>query len=145
MEGDFSLAGGSRAAETLLRREPRPTAVFCANDLMAIGFIAKATQMGFSIPSDVSVAGYDGIDFGAYAQPTLTTVATAPHSLGEHAARTLLGDGGRRTGLARRDRAHQAGRPGVDRSGRLTPRCSRPGAQALRTASRSSCASETFW
>lgn len=90
VEGDFSLAGGSRAAATLLRRRSRPTAVFCANDLMAIGFIAKATEMGFSVPGDVSVAGYDGIDFGAYVRPSLTTVATAPHALGEHAARTLL-------------------------------------------------------
>ncbi|WP_426562097.1 LacI family DNA-binding transcriptional regulator [Angustibacter sp. McL0619] len=91
VEGDFSLAGGSRAAAALLRRKPRPTAVFCANDLMAIGFIAKATEMGFSVPGDVSVAGYDGIDFGAYARPSLTTVTTAPHALGEQAARTLLG------------------------------------------------------
>lgn len=91
VEGDFSLAGGSRAAATLLRRHPRPTAVFCANDLMAIGFIAKATEMGFSVPGDVSVAGYDGIDFGAYARPSLTTVTTAPHSLGMEAARALLG------------------------------------------------------
>jgi DNA-binding LacI/PurR family transcriptional regulator len=91
VEGDFSLAGGSRAAAALLRRRPRPTAVFCANDLMAIGFIAKATELGFSVPGDVSVAGYDGIDFGAYARPSLTTVTTAPHSLGERAARLLLG------------------------------------------------------
>ena len=56
VEGDFSLAGGSRAAAALLRRRPRPTAVFCANDLMAIGFIAKATELGFSVPADVSVA-----------------------------------------------------------------------------------------
>lgn len=91
VEGDFSLAGGSRAAAILLRRHPRPTAVFCANDLMAIGFIAKATEMGFSVPGDVSVAGYDGIDFGAYARPSLTTVNTAPHSLGMEAARVLLG------------------------------------------------------
>ena len=91
VEGDFSLAGGSRAAARLLRRRPRPTAVFCANDLMAFGFIAKATEMGFSIPEDISVAGYDGIDFGAYARPSLTTVTTAPHSLGTEAARALLG------------------------------------------------------
>jgi DNA-binding LacI/PurR family transcriptional regulator len=91
VEGDFSLAGGSRAAAVLLRRRPRPTAVFCANDLMAIGFIAKATEMGFSVPTDVSVAGYDDIDFGAYARPSLTTVTTAPHSLGERAASCLLG------------------------------------------------------
>jgi DNA-binding LacI/PurR family transcriptional regulator len=91
VEGDFSLAGGSRAAANLLRRRPRPTAVFCANDLMAIGFIAKATEMGFSVAGDVSVAGYDGIDFGAYARPSLTTVTTAPHSLGKEAARALLG------------------------------------------------------
>lgn len=91
IEGDFSMAGGSRAATALLRRRPRPTAVFCANDLMAIGFIAKAEEMGFSVPSDVSVVGYDGIDFGAYARPSLTTVTTAPHGLGEQAAALLLG------------------------------------------------------
>lgn len=90
IEEDFSLAGGSRAAAAMLRRKPRPTAVFCANDLMAIGFIAKATEMGFSVPGDISVAGYDDIDFGAYARPSLTTVATAPLSLGVESARVLL-------------------------------------------------------
>lgn len=91
VQEDFSLAGGSRAAATLLARRSRPTAVFCSNDLMAIGFIAKAAEMGMSVPGDVSVAGYDGIDFGAYVRPSLTTVTTAPHALGELAAKALLG------------------------------------------------------
>ena len=96
LQGDFSLAGGSRAAATLLSRRLRPTAVFCSNDLMAIGFIAKAAEMGLSVPGDISVAGYDGIDFGAYVRPSLTTIATAPHTLGALAAEALLGmiDGG---------------------------------------------------
>lgn len=89
--GDFSTESGSRAADRLLvGPEPAPTAVVCANDLMAIGFIARASALGFDVPRDVSVTGFDGIHLGGYVRPALTTVATSPRELGAEAAKTLL-------------------------------------------------------
>lgn len=89
--GDFSTESGSRAADRLLAGPaPAPTAVVCANDLMAIGFIARASALGFDVPNDLSVTGFDGIHLGSYVRPALTTVITSPRELGSEAAKTLL-------------------------------------------------------
>ncbi len=89
--GDFTAASGSRAADRILGGDgPLPTAVVCASDLMAIGFIARASALGVDVPSRVSVTGFDGLPIGAYVRPALTTVTTSPRALGEAAARTLL-------------------------------------------------------
>jgi DNA-binding LacI/PurR family transcriptional regulator len=91
VSGDFSIRSGSRAADRLLvGKGSAPTAVVCANDLMAIGFIARAADLGIDVPRDLSVTGFDGIELGAHTRPRLTTVATAPYALGEAAARSLL-------------------------------------------------------
>jgi len=89
-DGDFTSKGGARAADELLSLPEPPTAVVCANDLTAFGFIARATALGFSVPNQVSVTGYDGIQLGSYMRPPLTTVATSPHDLGRSAAKLLL-------------------------------------------------------
>jgi DNA-binding LacI/PurR family transcriptional regulator len=96
IEGDFTLEGGRRAAEAVLRHRPLPTAVFCANDLTAVGFINRILEQGLRVPEDISVAGFDGISLGDYLRPTLTTIRTDPRGLGRQAARTLLDaiDGG---------------------------------------------------
>jgi DNA-binding LacI/PurR family transcriptional regulator len=91
--GDFSIRSGTLAADRLFRqggRSPRPTAVVCANDLMALGFLTRAVDLGLDVPGELSVTGFDGIEFGAYARPSLTTVATSPHQLGAASARSLL-------------------------------------------------------
>ena len=62
-------------------RRSTPTAVVCANDLMAIGFIARASALGVDVPGEMSVTGFDGLELGAYVRPALTTVATAPRRL----------------------------------------------------------------
>jgi DNA-binding LacI/PurR family transcriptional regulator len=90
VEGDFTYAGGASAASTLLNRQASPTAVFCANDLMAAGFQARAQDLGFIVPRDLSVAGFDGTALGTYIRPALTTLTTSPHSLGATAAALLL-------------------------------------------------------
>lgn len=95
--GDFSIESGSRAAQRLLADGVRaPTAVVCASDLMAIGFIAQASLLGIDVPRELSVTGFDGIEIGGYVRPTLTTVVTSPRALGEAAASMLLAilDGG---------------------------------------------------
>jgi DNA-binding LacI/PurR family transcriptional regulator len=88
--GDFTYEGGWRAAEDLLLGQGLPTAVMCANDLTAVGFMARAIDLGFSVPGDVSVTGYDDIQLGEYVRPTLTTLKTSPRLIGAEAARLLL-------------------------------------------------------
>jgi DNA-binding LacI/PurR family transcriptional regulator len=89
-DGDFTYAGGAAAASKLLTRDNRPTAVFCANDLTAAGFQARALDLGLSVPGDVSIAGYDGTALSTYVRPALTTLTTSPHILGATAASLLL-------------------------------------------------------
>lgn len=89
--GDFTTESGSRAADALLAAGGEtPTAVVCANDLMAIGFIARVSALGIDVPLEMSVTGFDGIPLGAFVRPALTSVATAPRVLGEAAASMLL-------------------------------------------------------
>ena len=57
---------------------------------MAIGFCSRAADLGFAVPADVSVTGFDGIELGLYVRPSLTTVTTSPHALGEASAHSLL-------------------------------------------------------
>ena len=90
VEGDFTLASGTVAADALLADRRGATAVVCANDLMAVGVIARFDDLGLSVPGDLSVAGYDGIAMGDYVRPTLTTLRTTPRRIGEESARMLL-------------------------------------------------------
>ena len=90
VEADFTYEGGRRAAVDLLGRSDRPTAVFCANDLAAIGFMTEADRLGVRVPEEISVAGFDGIELGGYVRPALTTMTTSPRLLGAEAARLLL-------------------------------------------------------
>ncbi|MHB2267498.1 LacI family DNA-binding transcriptional regulator [Aliihoeflea sp. PC F10.4] len=88
--GDFSLASGAAAADRWLALEERPSAVFCASDAMACGFIGALHQRGVSVPHDVSVVGFDDIEIAAHFVPSLTTIAQPRALIGETAARTLL-------------------------------------------------------
>jgi len=88
--GDFSSRGGYLAMQTLLRREPRPSAVFVCNDLMAFGALAAANEAGVAVPGELSIVGYDDIELAAYSAPPLTTVAQPKQQIGRMAAELLL-------------------------------------------------------
>ncbi|CAN5145181.1 LacI family DNA-binding transcriptional regulator [soil metagenome] len=90
VETDFTAADGARATRELLARTDRPTAIVYANDPMAIAGIGVAQRLGFRVPDDLSVTGFDGSDVGEYLHPALTTVTTAVSEWGGEAARTLL-------------------------------------------------------
>ncbi len=90
VEGDFTYRGGYEAADRLLAARPRPTAVFCANDLTAVGVMNRALDLGLRVPEDLSIVGYDGVALGTYTRPTLTTIQTSPWALGRESARLLL-------------------------------------------------------
>lgn len=88
--GDFSLESGRRAAEAFLALADRPTALFCASDMMACGLIGGLVRAGLSVPGDVSVVGFDDVDLVAHTVPALTTIRQPRRRIGELAARMLL-------------------------------------------------------
>jgi LacI family transcriptional regulator len=74
IESDFSPEGGWVSAKALLESKHRFTAVFCANDEMAVGLLSYFQQAGISVPQQVSVLGYDDTQTAEYSAPRLTTV-----------------------------------------------------------------------
>jgi DNA-binding LacI/PurR family transcriptional regulator len=90
VEAPFDLAGGQRAARALLGRPDRPTAIFAANDVLAIGAMQTARELGLDIPSELSVIGMDDIYAAATSIPPLTSVAKAKYETGAWAARFVL-------------------------------------------------------
>ncbi|MFH5823662.1 LacI family DNA-binding transcriptional regulator [Georgenia sp. AZ-5] len=91
--GGYTEKGGYDAASALMRREEKPTAVFAANDRMAIGAMAALADMGLRIPADVAVVGFDDIPMSAYVRPALTSVSVSARKMGYEAMRLLLRDG----------------------------------------------------
>ncbi|HET6284810.1 MAG TPA: LacI family DNA-binding transcriptional regulator [Polyangia bacterium] len=81
---------GERLCSTIMLTSERPDALICYNDLIAIGFIKEAQTLGFHLPADISVAGFDNITFGQYISPPLTTVDMQSERTGEVAMETLL-------------------------------------------------------
>ncbi len=90
IRGDFSEESGHRAALRLLEGIRPPTAIFAANDLMAIGAIAALGHAGVRVPQDMAVAGFDGIRAGRYTRPTLTTYAQPVLDMSQRAVALLL-------------------------------------------------------
>ena len=90
LEGDFDAAVGHALARQLLARGD-VTAIVAGNDLMAIGALRAAAELGLAVPQAVSIVGFDSIDLGAYTYPPLTTVGHRIAAIGEAAASLLLG------------------------------------------------------
>ena len=90
IEADFSAESGAAAMRQLLDLQPRPTAVVFANDLMAMAGLSLAIASGVSVPSDISITGFDDIELAAHLQPPLTTVNTDVVAWGRAAANALL-------------------------------------------------------
>src|SRR5262245_35619712 len=88
--GNFNFVAGAKAAEHFLAMDEKPTAIFAGSDEMAIALIRGLKDGGYSVPRDVSVAGFDGIDFSAMYDPALTTVLQPRAELGRLAADNLV-------------------------------------------------------
>ncbi|WP_028646982.1 LacI family DNA-binding transcriptional regulator [Nocardiopsis sp. CNT312] len=85
---------GERAVDAVLAGGPRqrPAAVFCANDQLALGLMKGLGQRGLRVPDDISVVGYDNVDFADLVHPGLTTVAQPKYELGRAAMRLLASE-----------------------------------------------------
>jgi len=89
-DGDFRQGGGAEAMRTLLAATPRPTAVFAANDVMAMGALLALREAGLRVPEEMAVVGFDDIPAARLVHPPLTTVAQFPERLGRRAVELLL-------------------------------------------------------
>jgi DNA-binding LacI/PurR family transcriptional regulator len=91
-QGDLTEEGGYRAAVRILSAPAgeRPTAIFAFNDIACIGALSAAEEMGFRVPEDLSLIGYDNTYLSRLRHLWLTTVDTASHEVGRRAAQCLL-------------------------------------------------------
>jgi LacI family transcriptional regulator len=97
VDGDFSEEAGYRAAADLLQLEHRPSAIFAANDAMAIGALGALREARVAVPHEIALCGFDDIPIARYVTPPLTTVNVAIAELGRRAFEVLerrLQDGG---------------------------------------------------
>jgi len=90
VDSGFNEEGGYHAMEALLSCTPRPTAVFAANDLIALGALMAVRELGLRVPADVALAGFDDIPAARLVSPALTTIAQSGHAIGRRAAEMVL-------------------------------------------------------
>ena len=111
-----TVAGGLQAMRALLAQRTRPTAVFCANDLVALGALKACAMAKVAVPRELSIVGCDDIELAQLVTPELTTIAIPARELGARAARLLIRQLADPTGAA------SVGEGGVaPRAGRLLP------------------------
>jgi DNA-binding LacI/PurR family transcriptional regulator len=113
LQADFQTERAFDVVQTLLGRPNPPTAIFAANNLMAIGTVQAAISMGFRCPDDISIAGIDDFVWTTTMQPRLTTVVQPIEAMGESAVRCLV---------ERLDRPAAAGAPPPPQHVVLPPR-----------------------
>jgi DNA-binding LacI/PurR family transcriptional regulator len=89
-EGNFNKRSGYEKAQSLLQLNPRPTAIFAANDLLAFGALNAIRDLGLRCPEDVSVIGFDNFEFAEFVTPTLSSVEQSGYHLGAKAAQIIV-------------------------------------------------------
>lgn len=90
IEQPFGFEGGRAGLQHLLKLRPSPTAVFCGNDVLALGCLFEAQSLDISVPDALSIVGCDNLPIASQIMPGLTTVLLPTYELGEHAARAVL-------------------------------------------------------
>jgi len=84
------IENGYRAGKAMFAGSDHPTAVFCYNDLVAMGLINALTDCGYTVPENISVIGFDNIPYGAHFRVPLTTVHVPAYEMGERAAEMII-------------------------------------------------------
>jgi len=98
---DYSFASGKQAARELLSLPEPPSAIFCVSDILALGVIAAAGKMGLQVPWDLSVTGFDDVDYTTMFHPYLTTVSVPCYELGRRSMQLLYDQIAQKPGLER--------------------------------------------
>ncbi|MEM8591893.1 MAG: LacI family DNA-binding transcriptional regulator [Pseudomonadota bacterium] len=90
IETPYGIENGEGALRTLLAQAPQTTLVMCGNDVLAIGALRAAKEMGLSVPKDISITGFDDLEIAQLADPSLTTVHVPHREMGRRAAMSLI-------------------------------------------------------
>ncbi|MFD1160547.1 LacI family DNA-binding transcriptional regulator [Roseovarius aestuarii] len=90
IETPYSIENGRRVFRQLMALSPRPTVVICGNDVLAVGALQMADEIGLRVTQDVSITGFDDIELASVAHPPLTTVHVPHRDMGRDAARLLI-------------------------------------------------------
>lgn len=90
LQSQYTLNKGQEALKTLFSLKDSPTAVFCSNDLLAIGAMEGARELGIRLPEDLSIVGFDGIEIGSFVTPRLTSIRQQGYEMGALGAEILL-------------------------------------------------------
>lgn len=98
---DYSFSSGKQAARELLSLPEPPSAIFCVSDILALGVIAAAGKMGLQVPWDLSVTGFDDVDYTTMFHPYLTTVSVPCYDLGRRSMQLLYDQIAQKSGLER--------------------------------------------
>jgi len=90
IETPYEIECGGDALEELMRIEDRPTVVMCGNDVLAVGALRRAQDIGLKVPEDVSITGFDDIELARIVTPSITTVHVPHREMGRKAAIELV-------------------------------------------------------
>lgn len=91
-ESPYSISGGRKACALLLSHDnPKPTAILCGNDVLAQGALAECHARGLKVPDDISIVGFDNLEFSMHSNPPLTTIDVPAEEMGMAAAGYILG------------------------------------------------------
>ncbi|AZR73766.1 hypothetical protein BBF96_10440 [Anoxybacter fermentans] len=88
--GEFQKIGGYQVTKELLKLEKKPTAIFAANDQMALGALSAILEAGLKVPDDISIIGFDDIEAAALVDPPLTTISQPTAKMGQKAVELLM-------------------------------------------------------
>jgi LacI family transcriptional regulator len=89
-EGFLGVDGGYRATREVLALEPRPTALFSFNNMLAVGALRALREAGVSVPTDISLITFDDMDLFPFVDPPITAIAQPAYQIGSEAARMLV-------------------------------------------------------
>lgn len=90
VHGPFDVESGSSGARSILSQDDRPTVIVCANDVVAIGALNAASELGLSVPEDVSIVGFDDLPMARWAFVWLSTIAYDLNAMSREAARLVV-------------------------------------------------------
>ncbi len=90
IEAEYTFQEGAKALDQLLANPTPPTAVICGNDVLAVGAVKRAKQLGLAVPEDLSITGFADIEVSELIDPELTTVHVPHREMGIAAAKSLI-------------------------------------------------------
>ncbi len=90
IETPYEIESGAEAFRLLMAQDNRPTAILCGNDVLAVGAVRQADEMGYRVPDDISITGFDDIELARIVRPGLTTIHVPHRDMGRKAAAELI-------------------------------------------------------